>query len=188
MVTDTTDDGELAGYVQDANEDLHEYIGIFYGPSIDTTRTFDGRDAVGNGKRLWIPGGVRSIGTLTMGYTGEALTEAASADWVLGPVAWELRPGQPYAYIEFLDVTTGSWTMFPYGMRNVTAAGSEFGADRKPSTLVRIATDLAVARFMDRKGAVGGGDLESRIFPYLTAPQRATLDRFRLEARTWRSI
>ena len=98
------DDDVLSFYVTGVNEAIIHRIGYYPGPSSDTTRSYDGKDAVsasvsGDARRLWIPGGVRAVTSLTLGATAAAGTAATSTAYGLFPRSHLLRPGEPYHYI-----------------------------------------------------------------------------------------
>lgn len=144
----TTDDDVLDDVIAGVNAEIVRRIGYYPGPSADTSMTLHGKDAVRNGYRLWVPGGVRSVTTLTIAAsTGASGTAATATDYVLGPA--ERRSGEPYGYIEFVDVTTGAWSYFPAAYSNVVIAGL-FGWAAVPDDLEHIATAWAVRRWKAR--------------------------------------
>jgi len=132
-----TDDDVLAFFVDGVNGAMVQRIGYYPGPSDDTTRTYHGKDAVRDRTRLWIPGGIRSLTSMTIaGATGDTATAIDTDDVILGPDQYALRPGEPYQFIEFKDVTNGDWSYFPRGYSNVIPVG-EFGWVQPPADLVR---------------------------------------------------
>lgn len=146
-----TNNAVINGHVAAANQYLNGEIGAFIGPSADTSRIFDGHDAMVDWRRLYIPGGIRTATAMSVGSgTGATQTAAATADWYLGPRAWEKPGNAPYAYIQFYDRTTGNWSAFPDGYANVTVTGS-FGWSAVPADLEELATRLAVKMFQARQ-------------------------------------
>ena len=182
--TSATDDDMLVSIIGGVNDAFTAYIGYYPGPSTDTARTLHGKDAVWNGHRMWIVGGVRSITTLAIaGSTGGATSNATSTDYILGPHASYLRPGEPYHYIEFVDVTTGSWGYFPHGYSNVVITGY-FGWSSVPAELVQRATLESVrhwkARATGDADVVGSDEFGNQIISYrFPAELRRVLDRYR---------
>jgi hypothetical protein len=154
------DDDVLGAKVDGINGRIIQRIGYYPGPSDDTSRVYHGKDAHGN--RLWLPGGVRSITTLTVGgATGATQTAATSTDYITGPDSYLLRPGEPYHFLEWKDVTTGNWGYWPFGYSNVTITGL-FGWGQVPDDLVSIATEWAVHDWKVRN--TGGGMVASEEF------------------------
>ena len=179
--TSTTDDDLLASKIAGINGRIIQRIGYYPGPSTDTSRVYHGKDAAG--RRLWLPGGVRSITTLTVGgSTGATQTAATSTDYIYGPDSYLLRPGEPYAFLEWKDVTTGNWGYWPYGYSNVTITGL-FGWNQVPEDLVAIATEWAVHDWKVRN--TGGGVIASEEFGFTDLSRipfewRRVIDSYRL--------
>ena len=185
-----TDDDALAFYIGGVNEAIIHRIGYYPGPSSDTTRSYDGKDAksaavAGDARRLWIPGGVRTVTSLTLGATAAAGTAATSTAYGLFPRTYLLRPGEPYHWLEFYDVTTGNWSSFPFGYANCVIVGL-FGWGRVPPDLVRLATAWAIRSWKARNSGDAdvlgttefGEQIVSDRFP---AQWRATIDSYRID-------
>ena len=178
-----TDDDALSLYIDGINGRIVQRIGYYPGPSSDTSRTYHGRNAVQGGKRLWIPGGVRSVTTLSIATTtGGSATAATSTDYVLGPDLYDLRPGEPYHWIDFVDVTTGSHSSFAYGFSNVVIVGL-FGWGQVPDDLVSTATAWAVHDWKTRNtggvGIVGSEDLGFADMSRLPFEWKRVIDSYR---------
>lgn len=178
-----TDDDVLSLFIDGINGRIVQRIGYYPGPSSDTSRTYHGKDAVRNRKRLWIPGGVRSVTTLSIATsTGGSATAATSTDYVLGPDSYDLRPGEPYHWIEFVDVTTGSHSSFAHGYSNVVIAGL-FGWGAVPDDLVSVATSWAVHDWKTRNtggvGVVGSEDFGFTDISRLPFEWRRVIDSYR---------
>lgn len=122
-------------------------VGVFLGPSSSTTFTFDGSAAVRDGRRIWIPGGMRSFTTAQLKTaTGGSWETIATGDVRLGPRTG-MRPGQPYLYAEFLDVVTGSHGRWYAGMDNGRFTGCEIGyAEREPQLVAM--SDMILSRMV----------------------------------------
>lgn len=180
----TTDDDILQGYIDAANSAIVHRIGYYPGPSDDSTRTYHGKEAVQDGKRLWVPGGVRAVTTLKCASTtGGTKTAATATDYVLGPYSFLLRPGEPYQFIEFVDVTSGAWSSFPAGYSNVEITGT-FGWNAVPADLVAIASAWAIRQWKSR--AAGDADIlgttefgEQIVSDRFPAQWRRTIDAYR---------
>lgn len=126
-IDDTEDDTPLRQAIEATNAYITQCVGRFLGPSTDTTRTYRRLEPGDGGRLLWIPGGIRSFTTLELRRRStEAWETVTSGDVVVGPPSWELRSGQPYAWLEFIDDPTGSWLSFPiHGEMRLT--GAAFG-------------------------------------------------------------
>lgn len=179
----STDDDVLQFLVDNVNGAIVQRLGYYPGPSDDTSRTYHGKDAVNDAKRLWLPGGVRSITTLTIGAnTGASQTAATATDYVTGPASYLLRPGEPAHYVEFVDVTTGAWSSFPFGYDNVTITGL-FGWGAVPDDLAYWATWLAVQYWKTRAsntGMVGSTDFGNVDLSRLPSKAREVIDSYRM--------
>lgn len=179
-----TDDDVLQSIIDGCNGAIIQRIGYYPGPSDDTSRTYSGKDAVRNGSRLWVRGGIRSLTTLSIaGSTGDTATAATASDYTLGPSSYLLRPGEPYQYIEFKDVTTGNWSYFPYGYDNIETTGV-YGWGAVPDDLVHVASAWAIRRWKSRNSGdsdVAGNDEFGSlvITDRLPADWRRTIDSYR---------
>ncbi len=179
------DDDILMGYINAVNGAITQRIEYYPGPSVDTSRTYHGRDALAGGRKLWIPGGVRGITTMTIaGSTGASATAVTAGDFVLGPLSYSARPGEPYHYIEFVDVTAGNWGHFPYGFENVNITSGLFGWGTVPADLVAVASAWAIRQWKSR--ASGDSDTigttefgEQIISDRFPAQWRRTVDAYR---------
>jgi hypothetical protein len=180
--SDVVDDTVLPAYVAATNAWMSFRCGVLIGPALDTTRTFDGRDATLGGTRLRIVGGIRSLSSLQVKPPGGSLETVTLTDVRLGPKGWEHRPGMPYAYIEFLDFVTGSWSSFPLGMENVVAVGT-FGYATIPADLAKLADKLVVRMWESRNA----GELASPTpAVFVNDREDRMLMAYQFENRTWR--
>lgn len=181
----STDDDVLGFYVDGVNSRIIRRIGYYPGPSSDTTRTYHGCDAVRNGKRLWIPGGIRSLTSMTIaGSTGDTPTAVTTSDVILGPHSSTLRTGDAYSYIEFKDVTSGNWSYFPYGYENVIPVGL-FGPGQVPDDLVSVATSWVLHDWKTRNtggaGMVGSEEFGFTDLSRLPFEWRRVIDSYRMD-------
>jgi hypothetical protein len=160
-VTNTADDAYILDCVDSANAWLTAEVGRFYGPSADTSRSFDvERDS----KTLMIGGGVRTVTTLEVRLQeGGTLYTVPAADYVLRPPAWDLLPGLTYDRIEFVDLPTGGYDRFHAGRNMAVVTSTTFGPEVPPLALTRIADTIAVWMFQSRAAGMGGvvGSLET---------------------------
>jgi hypothetical protein len=185
----STDDDVLQSIIDGVNGAITQRIGYYPGPSSDTSRVYHGMDAVHGGRRLWLPGGVRSITALTLASsTLGAQTAATLTDFMLGPAAYELRPAEPYHYIEFKDVTTGNWSYFPDGYENVTATGT-FGWGIVPDDLIHVASAMALRRWKARNSGdvdvLGSDEFGSAVISdRMPIEWRRVIDSYRF----WRTV
>lgn len=181
--SDTTDDALLPQFIDAANAEMTRLVGLFLGPSTDTSRTYDGYQARRKGTRLWVPGGLRSISLLEIApQTAGSFTTSTATDYRIGPHPSDLRDGQPSAYVELLDVTAG-YGYFPKGQDNIRVTGA-FGYAAPPDDLQEIADALVLAMWKARNtgGAAVGPD-GTAVYPFLTWPQISKLDIYRYENR-----
>ena len=174
----------MAPIIDAANGAMTREVGIFLGPSTDTVRTYDGIDATRYGRRLWIPGGIRTLTAIRVAYWGGALGAATLGDFVLGPRPFTVRPEMPYSYVDFIDVST-SFQYFPKGHSNIELTGT-FGYAETPSELQEMA-DALLIRMWKARVTGWGGTVGSEAFgtasvvPFLTGPERAKLAAYRME-------
>lgn len=155
--TDTDDDPWLPYAVGASNRAIIRRIGVDIGPSPDTTRYYDGCDAVRYGTRLWIPGGIRAFLTVAVSTDGGTTFTAVSDDVRIGPNAHSRPAGEPGAYIEFKDraAIAGAWSYFPDGTDNVritATAFAGFGWDAYPDDLVQAGLAALQRLYADRSG------------------------------------
>lgn len=124
---DTDDDVELLMAIEATNAYITLCVGRFLGPSTATSRTMRRIAPDEDGRVLWIPGGIRSFTTLELRRRSTDAWETVTAgDVVLGPPEEELRAGQPYSWLEFIDDPAGSWRGFPAG-GELRVTGAELG-------------------------------------------------------------
>jgi hypothetical protein len=182
----TTDDDVLMDIIDSVNHAIVNRIGYYPGPSSATSRDFDGKDAVADGKRLYVHPGIRSLTSLSIATsTGGSATAATLTDVALGPPAWRLRPGEPFHYLEFKDVTSGAHSIFAYGYANIETEGL-YGWAEVPADLVHVATAMAIRRWKTR----ASGDVDTTgsdefgqaiISDRLPAEWRRVIDRYRID-------
>jgi hypothetical protein len=181
------DDDILESYIDAANGAIIQRIGYYPGPSTDTSRVYHGMYATKDQTRLRIPGGVRTVSALTIALnTGGSQTAATAGAWVLGPNVHALRTGEPYQYLQMVDVPTGAWSTFPAGYDNVTITGT-FGWEVVPPDLVAIASAWAIRQWKSR--AAGDADIlgttefgEQIVSDRFPAQWRRAIDQYRLDA------
>lgn len=172
-ISDTTDDAALTSYIGSANGLINREIGVFIGPSVDTVRLYDGRDAHRNGRRLWVAGGIRTLTAVSIGtYTGGTLTSQTLSDFYLGPSAQNLRAGQPYMRVDISEMSAA--TFYP-GIANVQLTGT-FGYASVPDDLAKLADRIVLGMWEDRNA-------QSRTASYYVFPKdMAMLEEYRRES------
>lgn len=156
-ISDTDDDPWLPYAIGAINRAIIRRIGVDIGPSPDTTRYYDGCDAVRDGTRLWIPGGIRAFLTVAVSTDGGTTFTAVTNDVRIGPNAHSRPAGEPGAYIEFKSTAaiSGAWSCFPDGTDNVriTATAFEgFGWSAYPDDLVQAGLAALQRLNADRSG------------------------------------
>lgn len=163
----TADDGWMALAVEAVNRAGISTIGVDLGPSPDTTRDdYLASGVVADGKRLYIPGGIRSFLTVS---TGDGTTWTAITSSVrVGPPSHSRAPGEPGTYIEVKPEASVRLDDSYY--IKVTATAFEgFGWDAWPMDLVQDALAAVQRMSLDR---ARGGQYPSEIaaLRYLHAP------------------
>lgn len=149
----TADYAYLRDCADQANAWLIAEVGRFFGPSTDTSRTYD---VEGYPKELLIAGGVRSITTLKY-RTVEAgtLNTITATDYVLRPKAWDLLDGLTYDRIELIDQPASINTFYP-GRDMVEVTSSTFGPATPPNALRRIADTVGWWLYQGRAAGASG--------------------------------
>lgn len=173
--TDTDDDGWLPYTVGAINRVFVREVGIDIGPSPDTTRTYDACEAVNDGRRLWIPGGIRAFTTVEVSYDGSTWTDVTSSVRV-GPLAHSRTAGEPGAYIEVIPYPTTFWSFAGWTHVRITGtAFATFGWDAYPMDAVQACLAALQRAYADRQGR-GQFPTETDILRYFNP---ATLAYFR---------
>ena len=152
-LTDAVDDPWLPIAIGAINRSAIRMIGVDIGPSPDTTRTYDACDAVRDGRRLWIPGGIRSFTTVEVSYDGTTWVDV-TAYLRIGPASQARAAGEPGAYIEFLPYLSGNVASFAgyHYVRITGTAFQTFGWDAYPMDLVQTCAAALQRLYADRQG------------------------------------
>lgn len=156
-ITDTTDDAWLTTGADAFNRAVRSAVGVDLGPSVDTTRYYDGRDAVRDGTRLWVPGGIRTFLTVAISYDAQATWTTITADVRIGPVASQRPYGEPGSYVEFVYAPTTA-SRFPSGTADVRLTCTTllgFGWAAWPEDIVQDALSGLQRMAMDRNRSGG---------------------------------
>lgn len=152
-MADAEDDAQLAPLVASVNAELVRRVGIYLGPSADTLRLYDGRDAVRSGTRLWVPGGIRTLTQVRLAdVTGGTWETATLADFLLRPLAHQRRTGMPAMRV---DVSDQSDSVFSDGYANVELTGT-FGYAAPPDDVVQLAHVMVARMWRDRDAGMVG--------------------------------
>lgn len=164
-----------------ANSWLTSEVGRFYGPSTDSSRSYD-IEATGQ-KTLMIPGGLRSVSTLQYRTTeGGSLTTVTSTDYVLRPKSWDLLDGLAYDRIELITYPA-SLQFFTAGRDMAVVTSSTFGPASPPHALRRIADTVGWWLYQSRAsgtpGLVGMDSEELMVNRVLTGADILTIKRYR---------
>jgi hypothetical protein len=162
----TADEGWMALAVDAVNRAGIGLIGVDLGPSPDTTRQYDASAVVANGRRLYIPGGIRSYLTVS---TGDGTTWTAITSYVrVGPVSHSRPPGEPGTWIEVKPEATVRLDA-SYQVKVTATAFEGFGWEAWPMDLVQDALAAVQRMSLDR---ARGGNYPSEIaaLRYLHAP------------------
>lgn len=183
--TDTTDDDWLLGRANMANRLIESRTGRIFAPDPVTVYTFDGDDALENGKFLAVPRGIRTCTLLEVAaYTSGPYMTIPSTDYFLRPSGADLEPGWPYTELWMTDIPS-SGNPFPYfavGKDTIRVTGT-FGWAETPPEIAEIAETLVVGMYRAR--ASGGTDAvtvgsagERTIWRLLGTEQWKTLRRY----------
>jgi hypothetical protein len=163
----TADDGWLALAVDAVNRAGIGLIGVDLSSSPDTSRdTYLASDVVKDGKRLYIPGGIREFSTVS---TGDGTTWTAITSYVrVGPPSHSRAPGEPGTWIEVRPEASVRLDD-SYYIKITATAFEGFGWDAWPMDLVQDALAAVQRMSLDR---ARGGNYPSEIaaLRYLHAP------------------
>lgn len=148
---DHEDDARLLTAIEATNAYVTQCVGRFIGPSTDTTRTYRRIEPDEDGRVLWIPGGIRSFTTLELRRASTDDWETVTAgDVELGPPSWDLRPGQAYQWLEFIDDPAGAWLSFPrHGELRIS--GARFGPEMPDPSAAQIARTVVTRMWEARE-------------------------------------
>lgn len=148
---DNEDDDRLLTAIEATNAYVTQCVGRFIGPSTDTTRTYRRIEPDEDGRVLWIPGGIRSFTTLELRRASTDAWETVTAgDIELGPPSWDLRPGQAYQWLEFIDDPAGAWLSFPrHGELRIS--GARFGPEMPDPSAAQIARTVVTRMWEARE-------------------------------------
>lgn len=152
-IDDSVDDGWLVLAIGAINRAFIRQVGVDIGPSPDTTRTYDACKAVREGRRLWVPGGLRTFTTVEVSVDASTWT-AVTSDVRIGPLEHERPHGSPGHYIEFKPYTSGSVSSFAgYAYVRITGPAFEtFGAIAYPADAVQSCVAALQRLSADRSG------------------------------------
>lgn len=191
-ITDANDDAYLAQCAGAAHAWLVGEVGRFYGPSPDTSRTFDVAYPSGHrswyGSLTWIPelpiaGGLRSFTKCEMKLTSADTSWIdVTVDVVARPLAWDRIEGMEADRLVFNDYPTLGYYGF-YPGRAVARVTGVFGPAVPPRALCRIADTVAVWLYQSRAagagGMIGSPDMGQQINRVLTGADLSTIDLYR---------
>lgn len=188
-ITDTTDDTLLGTICDQVNSYIEGYTGRVLAAIASTTYTFDGSDALEDGRCLVVGNlGVRAIGTLEVApYTGAAFVSVPSSDYFIRPTVQKRSlQGEPGWEIWMTDIPSGTnpYPYFPPGFANVRI-NAAWGWSAIPDEITDLALTTATRMWHGRlsgqaeivgNDALTGSPVVSR---YLSARDLATLGRYR---------
>jgi len=146
------DDDILSDFIDTAQSFMLANIGMFLGPTTETVILLDGRDAIADRTRLYVPYGIQTLTSVEVqASTGASWDTVTAADLVSLPRAHEPRvdPNQPTTMLMFKDVVAGNYARFPVGVANVRITGT-LGWSAPPQKLGEIADTLVVRMFQAR--------------------------------------
>lgn len=180
------DDDILSDYIDVVQSHLVSFLGMFLGPSAETSISLDGAAAINGRKWLYVPYGIRTLTSVEFS-TGGTWATVTAADIVSSPRAYEPRvdPNQPTTLLKFKDTVSGSYSAFPDGTENVRITGT-FGWSEPPAKVGEIADTLVVRMYQARQTGQRdyvGSDEEGNpiISRFLSGEDRRVLRTFRYE-------
>lgn len=163
-IDDDDDDPWLPLAYGSCNRAIVSGIGVDLGPSPDTTRTYDADAAVADGRRLRIPGGIRTFTTVEVSNDGTTWT-AVTSQVRVGPSAHSRAPGEPGAYIEAIPGQTLRFDAYLF-VRITGPAFQTFGWEAWPMDVVQAGV-AAVQRMSLDRGRRGDYPNETNALRYL---------------------
>ena len=185
-ITDADDDTLVGEIVDGVNQFIETYSGRILSPTTLTAVTFDGYEALEDGRLFPFPWGIQTISLLEIApNTGGTFTTVAAGDIFLRPVATQRESGWPATEIWISDIPSSSTTYpyFPAGFGNVRITGTG-GWAAEPDDIIAVGHNLGVTDYRGRSAAGGdrftiGADGARTYERMLTAKDRAILDRYR---------
>jgi hypothetical protein len=154
LPTSTADDEELLQHIDETAGRIEAYTHRALYPDPVTLYTFDGYDALANGRLLPVPRGVVSLSLVRYAnQTGGTFTSLASDAYVLRPADAGRPPGWPANQV-WLTGTSGV-SAFPGGYGNIELTGV-FGWPSVPREIAALARRATIAAWRARSS--GGGD------------------------------
>lgn len=186
-INDSTDDALFGTICDQVNSYVEGYTGRVLAAIASTTYTFDGHDALEHGRCLLIPIGVRAVGLLEIApYTGAAFATVPDTDYFIRPALQNRSlQGEPGWEIWMTDIPSSgnTYPYFPPGFNNVRALiapGWAFIPDEIADLALTTATRMWNGRQAGQQDIVGTDEFGRPIVSrYLSARDRATLDRYR---------
>jgi hypothetical protein len=179
--TNTGDDEQILEFIADVSVDILGYTHREFIPATGS-RTFD---IAYPSRGLWIPGGIRSITTLSYATTsqpdvGGSYTALAAADFHLRPLSHDRSRDWPATRIE-LDLY-GALSQFYPGHNTVLIDGA-FGWSAPPADIAGIAASAVTRRFLGKETATTaialGPEGGVRILRDISPSEREKLDWYR---------
>lgn len=189
-ITDTTDDTLLGTICDQVNSYIEGVTGRVLAAIGSTTYTFDGHEALENGRCLLVSVGVRAVGLLEVApYTGADFVTVPSSDYFIRPsIQNRSLQGEPGWEIWMTDIPSASNTYpyFPPGFNNVRALIAP-GWSAIPDEITDLALTTGTRMWNGRRAGqqdIVGTDEFGRpiVSRYLSARDRATLERYRDKA------
>jgi hypothetical protein len=182
------DDDLLTQYIADVQSFMYTRVGMFFGPTTTTQIDLDGRDALIDRTKLYVPFGIQSLTSVEVQpYTGADFATVTATDLVSSPREWEpkIDPNQPTTMLMFKDVVSGTYSSFPSGVGNVRITGT-LGWSEPPAKLGEIADTVVIRMYhaaqTGQRDYIGTDeDGNAIISRFLSAADYRTLDRFHSE-------
>ncbi len=146
----TADDDILVLLIDAVQSYMVSRLGMFLGPTTETSLTMDGEQAMTymgrKASRLRIPFGIQTLTSVTVApQTGGTAETITAADLISGPRFYESRldPNQPITTLTFKDVVAGNWNSFPSGVSNIVITGT-LGWSEPPNRLGELADTMVI--------------------------------------------
>lgn len=183
-------DAVLVPIINAVNDWIETRTGRSIGSTTTTTLTFDGWDAIENGRCMLVPQGVQSLSLLEVGaFTGDAFVTVPATDYFVRPNIQQREPGWPGFEVWMTDIPSAANTLpvFLRGYGNIRMTGA-FQWATTPQALIQVGEVAAVrawqARQSGQSDTTGSDELGTPLVSrYISGEDRNIVDHYK-----WRPV
>ena len=159
-ITDSGDDATLQRFCDQSNQWVEDKTSRVLAPFTLSAATFDGWDAVENGRCMLFDFGINTISLLRIAITtGNTFSTIPSTDYFLRPVVSMRDSGWPATELWMTDIPSASNAVpyFPRGFGNIeiTTPANGAGWAVMPDDIIGIAEKVTVVAWQLRQSGVG---------------------------------